>query len=52
MFGIGLALLIVLVEAEWHVFAAYMPLLDSWLGRGVLQASWPAWACWLEPLRC
>ncbi|KAL4852839.1 hypothetical protein ACK3TF_006106 [Chlorella vulgaris] len=39
VFGIGLALLIVLVEAEWHVFAAYMPLLDSWLGRGIFVAT-------------
>lgn len=37
VFGIGIALLIVLVETEWHRFLSWVPLLDAWLGRGVLQ---------------
>lgn len=37
MFGIGIAALVVLVETEWHRFLALVPLLDAWLGRGILQ---------------
>jgi hypothetical protein len=53
MFGIGIALLVVLVETEWHAFAQLVPLLDAWLGRGILQV-WggsgygveEAWGAW------
>lgn len=37
VFGIGIAALVVLVETEWHRFLALVPLLDAWLGRGILQ---------------
>lgn len=37
VFGIGLALLVVMVETEWHRVLALAPLLDAWLGRGLLQ---------------
>lgn len=37
-FGIGIVALVVLVETEWQRFLALVPLLDAWLGRGVLQA--------------
>ncbi|KAI7837415.1 hypothetical protein COHA_008782 [Chlorella ohadii] len=37
VFGIGIALLIVLVETEWPRFLSLVPLLDAWVGRGVLQ---------------
>ena len=38
MFGIAIALLVALVETEWPRFLALAPLLEAWLGRGVLQA--------------
>lgn len=37
LFGISSSLLIVLVETEWQRFLALAPLLEAWLGRGVLQ---------------
>ncbi|EFN53987.1 hypothetical protein CHLNCDRAFT_135951 [Chlorella variabilis] len=37
VFGIAIALLIVLVETEWHRFMHLVPLLDAWLGRGILH---------------
>ena len=39
VFGIAIALLIVLVETEWHRFMHLVPLLDAWLGRGILHVS-------------
>ena len=44
MFGIAIALLVVLVESEWRRFLQLVPLLEAWLGRGVLQVREPA--CW------
>lgn len=41
VFGIGIAALVVLVETEWHRFLALVPLLDAWLGRGILQVGAP-----------
>lgn len=35
--GILIAVLIMLVETEWSLILAQMPLLDFWIGRGVLQ---------------
>ena len=37
VFGIAIALLVVLVESEWRRVLQLVPLLDAWLGRGVLQ---------------
>ncbi|KAL4440625.1 hypothetical protein ABPG75_003626 [Micractinium tetrahymenae] len=37
VFGIAIAALVVLVETEWHRFLTLVPLLDAWLGRGILQ---------------
>lgn len=36
-FGIGIAVLVAMVETEWPSFLAWAPLLEAWLGRGVLQ---------------
>lgn len=37
VFGILIALLIMVVETEWQGFLWLVPLLDSWVGRAVLQ---------------
>ena len=37
VFGIAIALLIMLVETEWQVFMKLVPLLDAWMARGLLQ---------------
>ncbi len=41
VFGILIALLIMVVETEWQYFMAFVPTLDSWFGRGVLQVGQP-----------
>jgi len=37
VFGVLIAVLIVVVETEWQLFMAWLPTLDAWVGRGVLQ---------------
>ncbi|PSC67616.1 Golgi apparatus membrane TVP15 [Micractinium conductrix] len=37
LFGIGIAGMVLLVETEWRRWLELVPLLESWLGRGVLQ---------------
>ena len=37
VFGVAIALLVVLVETEWRRVLQLVPLLYAWLGRGVLQ---------------